>query len=478
MSRDDDRRRPRVSRPPCGRRRTSRRGHDPRAPDPSRTTRRRCSRCSKGSRSSRACSGSSRPERISAWRRGPRATSTTPTATASSPSGGDGGRSSRHGMYVRDGADSAEVAFAVADALRGEGIATTMLAHLARGGARGRHPAASSRDVLPRRTTGCSRSSATSGLRGDRALRARRAARSRCRPSSARARSERYDEREASAAAAAVRRVLRPRSVAVVGASAAPGSVGGAILRNLIAAGFTGAMHVGQPTRRRGRGLRRAGDRSPTSRASSTWRSSPRPRSRCSALRATARPRASTRSSSSRPASPRRGPKAPRAQHELLRDLPRRAACASSAPTASACSTPTRPCASTRASRPAPPAGRVGVHVAERRARHRRRRGGARGGRRALVVRLGGQQGRPVGQRLPRLLGAGRGDRRDPAVPRVVREPAQFARVARAVAARKPIVAVKGGRSAAGRARGRLAHRRAAGRAPTRPSTRCSRRPA
>src|SRR5438132_64955 len=36
-----------------------------------------------------------------------------------------------HGMYVRDGAGSAEVAFTVAEALRGEGIATTMLAHLA-----------------------------------------------------------------------------------------------------------------------------------------------------------------------------------------------------------------------------------------------------------------------------------------------------------------------------------------------------------
>ena len=42
--------------------------------------------------------------------------------------------------------------------------------------------------------------------------------------------------------------------------------------------------------------------------------------------------------------------------------------------------------------------------------------------------------------------------------------PRKFARVARRVARRKPIVAVKGGRSAAGRARRRLAHRRAAGR--------------
>src|SRR6478752_1070716 len=36
-----------------------------------------------------------------------------------------------HGMYSKVGGAAAEVAFAVADALQGEGIATTMLAHLA-----------------------------------------------------------------------------------------------------------------------------------------------------------------------------------------------------------------------------------------------------------------------------------------------------------------------------------------------------------
>ncbi len=54
----------------------------------------------------------------------------------------------------------------------------------------------------------------------------------------------RYDERAAVAAAAAVARVLRPRAVAVVGASARSGSVGGAILRNVLAAGFTGEVHA------------------------------------------------------------------------------------------------------------------------------------------------------------------------------------------------------------------------------------------
>lgn len=44
---------------------------------------------------------------------------------------GDGHTILAHGMYARDGATSGEVAFAVADRLQGERIATTMLAHLA-----------------------------------------------------------------------------------------------------------------------------------------------------------------------------------------------------------------------------------------------------------------------------------------------------------------------------------------------------------
>ena len=54
----------------------------------------------------------------------------------------------------------------------------------------------------------------------------------------------RHDRRDAELAAEGVRHVLAPRSVAVVGASDRPGSVGGAVLRNLRAAGFTGALHV------------------------------------------------------------------------------------------------------------------------------------------------------------------------------------------------------------------------------------------
>jgi acyl-CoA synthetase (NDP forming)/RimJ/RimL family protein N-acetyltransferase len=149
-----------------------------------------------------------------------------------------------HGMYVRDEGDSAEVAFTVAEALRGEGIATTMLAHLASAAGSagiGRFVA----HVLPHnhrmldvfRSSGFDASvrAEPDGLVIEMPTELSEDAQSR------------YDEREAVAAAAAVERVLRPRAVAVIGSSARAGSVGGAILRNLLAAGFTGPVHAVNP---------------------------------------------------------------------------------------------------------------------------------------------------------------------------------------------------------------------------------------
>jgi acetate---CoA ligase (ADP-forming) len=153
---------------------------------------------------------------------------------------GDGRTILAHGMYVRDGADSAEVAFTVAEALRGEGIATTMLAHLAAAAREAgihrfiAHVLASNHRMLEVfRESGFD---ATVRSEPDGIVIAMPAELSE-------GAQERYDEREAQAAAAAVGRVLRPRSVAVVGASTRPDSVGGTILRNLMAAGFTGLIH-------------------------------------------------------------------------------------------------------------------------------------------------------------------------------------------------------------------------------------------
>jgi acetate---CoA ligase (ADP-forming) len=58
---------------------------------------------------------------------------------------------------------------------------------------------------------------------------------------------ERFDQREQQAAAAALRRVLRPRSVAVIGASRRRGTVGGELFHNLLAAGFAGPVYPVNP---------------------------------------------------------------------------------------------------------------------------------------------------------------------------------------------------------------------------------------
>jgi acyl-CoA synthetase (NDP forming)/GNAT superfamily N-acetyltransferase len=54
-------------------------------------------------------------------------------------------------------------------------------------------------------------------------------------------------ERERSADVASLRYLLRPASVAVIGASGRPGSVGRAILRNIITGGFSGAVYAVSP---------------------------------------------------------------------------------------------------------------------------------------------------------------------------------------------------------------------------------------
>jgi acyl-CoA synthetase (NDP forming)/GNAT superfamily N-acetyltransferase len=53
--------------------------------------------------------------------------------------------------------------------------------------------------------------------------------------------------RESRADVASLNHLLRPASVAVVGASRVPGSVGGAILRNIISSGFGGSVHAVNP---------------------------------------------------------------------------------------------------------------------------------------------------------------------------------------------------------------------------------------
>src|SRR5205814_5455228 len=57
-------------------------------------------------------------------------------------------------------------------------------------------------------------------------------------------------EREHRAAARSVRRLLAPRSVAVIGASRQEGTIGHAVLRNLLDGGFAGPVYPVHPTAR------------------------------------------------------------------------------------------------------------------------------------------------------------------------------------------------------------------------------------
>jgi acetate---CoA ligase (ADP-forming) len=57
----------------------------------------------------------------------------------------------------------------------------------------------------------------------------------------------RFEQREELAAANALRRVLYPRSVAVIGASRDPNSVGAAVVRNLVTSGFRGPVYPVNP---------------------------------------------------------------------------------------------------------------------------------------------------------------------------------------------------------------------------------------
>jgi acyl-CoA synthetase (NDP forming)/RimJ/RimL family protein N-acetyltransferase len=149
-----------------------------------------------------------------------------------------------HARYTLLGGDSAEIAFATDDAWHGRGIATILLGHLAQTArARGIHEFVAT--VLPEnhKMIGVFRDSgfAVSVRSAPDALEI-------VMPTELdEAGLARFEDRERRAAVSAVANVLRPSSVAVVGASRRVGTVGRDLLDGLLAAGFTGAVHPVNP---------------------------------------------------------------------------------------------------------------------------------------------------------------------------------------------------------------------------------------
>ncbi len=149
-----------------------------------------------------------------------------------------------HGVYLGLGPGTAEVAFAVAAPMQGHGLGTILLAHLAEAAAENGIDSFFA-EVLPanRQMVEMFRQSGFPlSVRID-----PDAIRVELSTSLSPQVAARFAERDRVAAVEAVRAVLEPRSVAVVGASRDPGRVGGAVLGNVLSSGFGGALHAVNP---------------------------------------------------------------------------------------------------------------------------------------------------------------------------------------------------------------------------------------
>ena len=139
------------------------------------------------------------------------------------------------------GANPAELAFAVADDWQGQGVATILLAHLAQ--------AATAAGIETFTATVLSENHRMLQVFHDSGFPAssRRVddyIEFELPTSLSREARERFEQRQSAADVAAVAHVLRPASVAVIGASRRSGTVGGEVVRNLLAAGYSGPLHL------------------------------------------------------------------------------------------------------------------------------------------------------------------------------------------------------------------------------------------
>jgi acetyl coenzyme A synthetase (ADP forming)-like protein len=157
---------------------------------------------------------------------------------------GDPSRAVAHACFVPDGPERAEVAFEVDDEWQGRGIGTVLLAHLAQ--LAEEHGVKTFTAVVHPSNHRMLQVFRDSGFPIE--VRSEPGALHVEFPAELGAEARaRFEQRDDLAARAAVAHVLAPASIAVVGASRRRGSIGGAVMGNLVAGGFTGALYPINP---------------------------------------------------------------------------------------------------------------------------------------------------------------------------------------------------------------------------------------
>jgi acetyl coenzyme A synthetase (ADP forming)-like protein len=158
--------------------------------------------------------------------------------------GGSDGTVVAGAQYIRADGSVAEIGLSVADELQGHGLGSILVAHLAQAaeeaGIRSFYA-----EVLPEnhRMIGVFRQSGFElSIRAVPGM-----VRIDFPTTITEASLEQYEERDAKAAANAVRTFLEPHAVAIVGASRDPGSVGGRLLHNLLDGPFSGIVYPVNP---------------------------------------------------------------------------------------------------------------------------------------------------------------------------------------------------------------------------------------
>jgi acyl-CoA synthetase (NDP forming)/GNAT superfamily N-acetyltransferase len=156
------------------------------------------------------------------------------------------------GRYESLSADEAEVAFVVEDAHQRRGLGSVLLEHLA-AAAREERIARFVAEVLPENGT-MLRVFSDAGYTVDRSY-ADGVVHLTFEIAPTRRSVEVARDRERRTEARSIARLLAPRAVAVVGASTRPRTIGNTLLRNLTSGGFTGPVYPIHPTARTVRGL-------------------------------------------------------------------------------------------------------------------------------------------------------------------------------------------------------------------------------